>query len=134
MLIGFNNDMDSVVVEVQTNMATAYFCSNDEIIGDVWLFNIGGTPELPPWKQGGEPPYQNSKDFCYPHNIKLPILESDFRAIFSEPEDPNQTVGIYFRGKLVGILADGWLPGKSSFAKEDSAVARKMSVQPDLPT
>ena len=127
MVLMYNNGVDNLAIEVEPKECTAYYFSKAEkrITGDVWLFNIGETPEKAPWDdtEEWEGPYQNSSDYCYPHDIQLPILESDFDVQFAEG---SETFGIYFRGKLVGILGTHQRPGKSSFARQNSPVAKAM--------
>jgi hypothetical protein len=135
MVIFFQNGADKVIIEIEPDACCAYYlsASADAITGDVWLFNIGETPVDPPWAGSEEwdGPYQNSSEFCYPHNIPTPVVGSDFDVDFHESND---TAGIYFREYLVGILADHWRPGKSSFARLDSPVAKKMEREIDRPT
>jgi hypothetical protein len=134
MVFYYHNEVDNLCIEVFPEMCAAFYVSREEkkITGDVWLFNIGETPLDPPWEQEGcEVPCQNSVDYCYPHQIRTPIVESDFDVQYVEE---SETFGIYFRGKLVGILGDHHRPGKSAFAKVDSPAARTMGVELPLPT
>lgn len=130
----FHENDITIVVEVEPDKCIAYYYAGEKITGDVWLFNIGETPEKPPWKQGGPPPYQNSSEYCYPHKIILPIIESDFDTLFPDDDNPDRSVKIYFRGLLIGLLADNWRPGYSTFARLDSGVAKTMGHEIPRPT
>jgi hypothetical protein len=127
MQAGFTDGIDTVIIELEDDKCIAYFWSGaeDKITGDVWLFNIGETPEQIPWKLGGEPPYQNPIQYCYPHQVSLPIVETEFRVDFNSDK---KKAGIYFRGYLIGVIGDQLRPGKSLFARSDSAVANDMQI------
>ncbi len=112
---------DEVVIDEYNDCITAYYCREDGITGYVWLFNVGETPEAEPWTApDAEPPFQNSTAYCHAHLIEGPIQSTDFDAAFN---DERQTVGIYFRKKLIGVLWSDAKPGKSAYASVDSPVA-----------
>jgi hypothetical protein len=127
----FNHNGVAVVVEDEDDFCWGYYMTGDKITGDVWLFNIGETPDVPPWADGKRLPCQNPSENCYPHNISLPIVESDFYVEFN---DIKGTAGIYFRELLIGVLSEGWHPGYSSFAKIDSGLAKAMDREVPRPT
>ena len=134
MVFVYHNDIDNLCIEVFPDVCIAFYVSKAEkrMTGDVWLFNIGSTPLNPPWDEVDTwENFQNSSEYCYPHNIVTPILESDFEVHFNES---TSAFVIYFRGKLIGTLADHQRPGQSSFAKKDSPVANKMEHEIPRPT
>ena len=50
----------SVVIEDDGRVAYAYLLHDDEIVGDVWLYNHGPAPAEPEWRSpdAGVSPYQ----------------------------------------------------------------------------
>ena len=120
----FELDNARVVLDLDAGCVYAYYYSGDEITGDVWLFNVGGTPSTDPWPQGGKPPFCNSSKYCIEHSFEEPILENDFQVHF---DLTNQTAGIYFRGRFAGLVGANTRPGWSTLAKENSPAAKKFT-------
>lgn len=107
-------------------MAYAYLRDPDqEIIGDVWLYNRAATPATPEWDHRPAEPFLNPLDFVRTDiEIALPDGTTDFSIGWNlgNPSDPN--VIIYLRDQVWAILAPGETPGFCKLAAMDGPLAR----------
>jgi hypothetical protein len=116
----------SVVIDDDGRVAYAYLRDPDqEIIGDVWLYNRAATPAKPDWDHRTVEPFLNPFDFVRTDiEIALPDGATDFSIGWNldNPSDPN--VIIYLRDQVWAILAPGATPGFCKLAALDGPLAR----------
>lgn len=110
-----------VVIEIDAKAAYAYLIKSDQIVGDVWLFNVGPAPESPPWENTCEPPYANPVGYGLEAQHSWPANDEDFRVLFKQAEPFK--CAVYLRSELIAVLWEGARPGKSAFALKPSPVA-----------
>lgn len=66
------NQSYSLIIEDDGRVAYAYLLLNEEIIGDLWLYNQEETPSFSDWSNPDNMPFLNSQQFV--RNI-----ETDFK-------------------------------------------------------
>lgn len=56
----------AIVLEDDDRVGYAYLLVDDQVVGDVWLYNVGEAPEEAPWKAEPRPdmPFQNPANLC----------------------------------------------------------------------
>lgn len=120
----------TVYIESDRRTCYAYAGSQDGDIynfyGDVWLFNCGPAPEVPPWKNGEHPPFANPIGLAREFDLGDEIVPSDFDVSAQAGAD-RITYVISFRGRPIGTIWDGAHPGCSRFALCDGPVAMVLS-------
>ena len=109
----------AVIVEVDDRVAYAYLLENDEIVGDVWLYNVAPTPETVDWRDRDAMPFLNPRSFC--SDEPAPDLRQDVECRWVE-----DAVEICAGGIVVGRLAAGAKPGWSRMARMDGPLARTL--------
>jgi hypothetical protein len=56
----------SLIVEDDDRVAYAYLLHNEEIVGDVWLYNGDPAPSDPQWGDPSGAPFLNPQEFVLP--------------------------------------------------------------------
>jgi hypothetical protein len=116
----------SVVIDDDGRVAYAYLRDLDqEIIGDVWLYNRAATPAKPEWDYRPVEPFLNPLDFVRTDiEIALPDGATDFSIGWNLGTQSDPNVIIYLRHQVWAILAPGAKPGFCRLAKTDGPLAR----------
>jgi hypothetical protein len=116
----------SLLIEDDGRVAYAYFLSpEDEIIGDVWLYNRCRAPLNPEWADKAKAPFANPLAFAHSSfGVELPEKESDFDIHWSRSEMNTPVADVYLRKVLIARLCAGAKPGWSIAAKKDGPLAK----------
>lgn len=115
-----------VFIEDDGSVAYAYLLDPDQnIIGDVWLYNVGPAPVEPPWRLSGcEPPFKNPARYIRPGCEIAPIADStDVAVEWLSSGGVLIQAQVSIRGNKVAVLASGKSPGWSSLVSEDGPLA-----------
>jgi hypothetical protein len=119
------NETFSIIIDDDGRVAYAYLCENEDIIGDVWLYNQSSSPLKNNWKDTEEMPFLNPEDFI---KENLPPIENDnnVEAIWVPSEDGETVlkVEIFIRGRLIAKMAPKSLPGWSKLVTKDGPLAK----------
>ena len=105
--------------------AYAYLIRDDEIVADVWLYNSGGTPPMPEWDGPESLPCRNPAD--YVSNETVIRVGDDSDVVFSWNHDESgglESLEIKVRGRVLGRLEPGSMPGWAALATRDGPLAR----------
>jgi hypothetical protein len=116
----------SVIIEDNSEVAYAYLLSNDEIVGDVWLFNHK-ISEITEWNNPDEMPFSNKKNFIdldKHHAISKKIVNLEVKVI--EIENNDIIACIYDNDVLISTLKHGSSPGWSALVIKDGPLARQL--------
>lgn len=122
----------AVVLEDDDQVGYAYLLVDDQIVGDVWLYNVRKPPEVAPWKTEPRPgmplqnPAQLSRSGCF-----VPRLTPD--AVVELAWDASG-VDVTIFGVHSARLEAGKKPGWSRQAAEDGPLALAILGKDGKPT
>lgn len=97
----------------------------EDIIGDVWLYNQDPTPIIVNWEDIDDMPFLNLKE--YVKESISPIRDKNAIELKWTPNDSYETimeVDIYINNRLVAKLSPESKPGWSKFVTKDGPLAR----------
>lgn len=117
------NEDYSVIIEDDGKVAYAYLLNEDDIIGDVWLYNQATSPLSVNWVPE-DMPFLNPKEFVKEEVI--PIVDgSELQLKWSLSNDLTlKEVLIYINNKLIAKLTSGSTPGWSTVVTKDGPLAK----------
>lgn len=116
-----SNDRYSVVIEDNGRVAYAYLLWDEEIIGDVWLYNQAATPLI--FDTTNEIPFLNSADFVR-KNIAPITADGEVQIIWFLTQGDMADATIYVRDELVAGIKNGLNPGWSAMVNMDGPLAK----------
>jgi len=119
-----------LVFEDDGRVAYAYLFSEGEIVGDVWLYNSGETPDNPDWEDFSEMPFLNGREFS--KGERYPRIHEVSEVRVQWADDHDGTAGraeLYLREKLFAILEPGAKPGWSRWALKDGPLAKAFPAE-----
>ncbi|WP_379554155.1 hypothetical protein [Qipengyuania sp. DGS5-3] len=125
MLIKFDHEKlaKSLIFEDDGRTAYAYMLSGDDIVSDVWLYNVCTAPIEPEWHDRSKMPFANPKDFVLEEHFE-PVTEiADVTVEWDIDCDRNLAAVLYLSGKKHAYLYAGGKPGKCRLAIKPSPVA-----------
>lgn len=121
-----NNDY-SVIIEDDGRVCYAYLMENNNIIGDVWLYNTIETPTSVDWSLKEDMPFLNPLIYIDPNKTIKPINNSADVSIYWEMTgDELKESNVYVRNKLVAKLKMGHKPGWSTLVLKDGPLAKSL--------
>jgi hypothetical protein len=114
----------SVEINDDGKVAYAYLYDDEDIIGDVWLYNQQEPPQVSFW-QPEDMPFLNPKEYLAKDAaIRRMQNESEVRCEWTESSDDGLIeVGIYIRDKFIAAVASGSKPGWSVLVVKDGPLA-----------
>jgi hypothetical protein len=116
-----------VVVEDDERVAYAYVLDEDEIVGDVWLYNRHPAPaEIDRSASSGMAPLNHASCVAADRQLSPPLgPHEDCEVVWTMTEQGGvETAAIVIRGRLYARLAPGAKPGWCIAAAEDGPLAR----------
>lgn len=123
-----NYDDISIIIEDDLRVSYAYLLNQDDIVSDVWLFNILPTPDRVDWKDKNQMPFLNPIAYVGENQNFLRIGDESEITI-SWPENPQAgTYEIIIKGVKLAALKYGCFPGWSSAVKKDGPLALKWEL------
>jgi hypothetical protein len=129
----FSNPNDRriyVVVEDDDTVAYGYICSQEEITGVVWLYNVDEpTSRVVPDRSSDDlAPLADTNTAKNPQFAPIRNTE-EISCVWSTRESDGANVcNIFIRGSLHAILIDGENPGRCVLATQDDRVARRLTL------
>lgn len=114
----------SLKIEDDGRVAYAYLCEGEDVVGDVWLYNVQEAPQTSFWLPE-DMPFLNPKEYLSKDASIKPITdESEIRCEWTESKDDGLIeVGIYIRDKFIASVAVGAKPGWSVLVSKDGPLA-----------
>jgi hypothetical protein len=112
----------ALLLEDDGRVAYAYLLEDERIVGDVWLYNVGETPDRVDWSDRDAMPFQNPRAFCAPDRMDRLTPESKVTC-----EWFGDRVQLMLDRELVAVLVVGAKPGWSRFAVQPGPLARPIS-------
>lgn len=116
------NGVRAVVIEDDGAVAYAYLLERGEIVGDVWLYNVGDAPGEADWSDRSKMPFRNRSTFTEgaPSAPRL-TNEAAVRCTWSE-----EGVEVYVDDVRWARLERGARPGWSRFVTRAGPLARPL--------
>jgi hypothetical protein len=111
----------TVVLEDDGKVAYAYLLEHDEVVGDVWLYNVATTPDTVDWKDRNAMPFLNPRKYCLDGHG--PTLRNDSAVICHWSDD---SVDVVIEGVRMARLARGAKPGWSRLASARGPLAQPL--------
>ena len=111
----------AVVLEDDGRVAYAYLLDHEEVVGDVWLYNVAEPPDLVDWNDASQMPFLNPKSFCK--------AESGFRLTQQSAVECAwfpKGVMVSINGVLIARLEVGAKPGWSRLATRSGPLAKPL--------
>jgi 2'-5' RNA ligase len=118
-----------LVVDEDEHACYAYLLEGEEIVADVWLYNVGATPEHNPWTVPDHPPPFANPARLVRSDLDMPLLTD---ASQTEARWRDDVVELLCDGVLWARLWPGAKPGESRMAAAPGPVAVPLSA--DTPT
>lgn len=119
------NTSYSLVIEEDGRVAYAYLMNEEDIIGDIWLYNQQSTPIKVNWEEIDDMPFLNPEEYVKV-NIPPVVNEDEIRLQWVPNDSDNlvKEVDIFIRQKLVAKLSPGSTPGWSTVVIKDGPLAK----------
>jgi len=118
------NESYSLIIEDDGQVTYAYLLKDEEIIGDVWLYNQKESPLQVDWRDVEKMPFLNPKEFIK-ENISPIINENEIKLdwhVLNNGETVKE-VDIFINEKLIAKLAPGYKPGWSKTVVKSGPLA-----------
>lgn len=118
----------TLTVEVDNKVAYAYLKQDDEIVGDVWLFNRCVAPQRTEWRDRNNLPFANCEGYMSERgHLTTPVHAGDIKVKW-EYEAGAPWAYVYVFEELFGVIGVGDKPGYARFAIKDGPLARVMEI------
>jgi hypothetical protein len=123
-LCNFNQSY-SLAIEEDGRVAYAYLMYEEDITGEIWLYNQISTPIKVNWENVDEMPFLNPEEYIK-INIPPVVNEDEIRLQWVPNNNDNSVkeVDIYIRQKLIAKLSPGSTPGWSTVVIKDGPLAK----------
>jgi hypothetical protein len=120
-----SNPIYSVVIEDDGRVAYAYLLEDNNIIGDIWLYNQIEPPMTGEWKVE-DMPFLNPSEFLKNNVSILPIMyENEVDCKWGEVIDGQLTeVVISLSNDIIAKMCSGSNPGWSTQVSKDGPLAK----------
>ena len=119
------NNMYSVIIEDDERVCYAYLLKEEEIIGDVWLYNTIKAPKAVDWSLKTELPFLNPSEYVRHSKEKNVIKDrQDVKIEWIMSNDLIEEANIYIKEKLTAKLKPGYNPGWSANVLKDGPLAK----------
>jgi hypothetical protein len=125
----FEHGAWTVVVEDDDRVAYAYLHHQGLMVGDVWLYNRGLSPQRPPWQEPrSEMPFLNSAQHVHENGSVRSPSPDDVSVTWADRTDSDPPVTVWIGNQPVAWLAPGAKPGWSALVQRDGPLARTRSA------
>jgi hypothetical protein len=111
----------AVVLEDDGRVAYAYLLEKNEIVGDVWLYNVADSPEAVDWSDRSAMPFANPKRYCATERLPRLTEASNVRCSWSD-----RGVDIAVEGIDFARVEHGSKPGWSRLAAVPGPLANPL--------
>ncbi|MFD2873691.1 hypothetical protein ACFS5N_14490 [Mucilaginibacter ximonensis] len=114
----------SLLIKDDGRVAYAYLHEDEDVIGDVWLYNVQEAPQTSFWLPE-DMPFLNPKEYLSKDAQIKPIAhQGEIRCEWTESKDDGLVeVGIYIRDRFIASVAAGSKPGWSVLVCKDGPLA-----------
>lgn len=131
MIINFNFDNQiGVTVETDSKTVYAYYRSEGELKGDLWLLNLDTTKNAQ-WNDPADLPFLNKDEYIDQKLHNEVRTNFDINNIIikweKRPDSIRPFALIYYNDLLVGKIGEGDTPGYSTLVVKDGPLAKCFS-------
>lgn len=121
----------AVVIDDDGRVGSAYLrTAEGDVIGDVWLYNRGASPERVDWTDATLAPFPNPTTHARPLDRPLPGGIDDF-AVRWTLDGELLLADVWLNGALLARLSPGAAPGWSALATQPGPRALPLPEQDD---
>lgn len=113
-----------LIVEDDGSVCYAYLLEGEEIIGDVWLYNVGDNPAEVDWSERARMPFQNLARCCREER-SIRFDRTRAHCVWQD-----ERARLFVDEQLWAEVGRGDRPGRSLLAAVASPVARPLSAKP----
>ena len=114
----------SVIIDEDNSTVYGYLMRDEEIVSDVWLYNIGKSPDFVEWDDPELMPFPSPTGLSRPDSEIVRIVDSSLIKVEWGRSKLNIVqASIYYANILLAILFEGGFPGTSINAMCDSRLA-----------
>lgn len=118
----------TVVIDDDGRVAYAYLLDvDDQLCGDVWLYNRCVAPIDPEWRDRGMAPFANPKEYVRDVEFVPPVSGDEFSVRWDNTND-GYVATVLLRGNIFATLKEGVKPGWAVLAKKDGPLAKVLGV------
>jgi len=115
----------AVVLDDDDRVAYAYLIEDDQIVGDVWLYNVLEPPETVNWEDTSAMPFLNPRDLCKSEKARRLTSQSSVQCAWFDTG-----VEVRVDGVLWARLERGSKPGWSRLAARPGPLAIPLNSPP----
>ena len=119
-----DNPTYSVIIENDGKVTYGYLLCDQDIVGDVWLYNEEVSPEKPLWDQKENFPFLNPLPYVYERSQKYVINSKNDISISWSKNESILRASIFIHNELIGVLERGIKPGWAKHAKKNGPLAK----------
>jgi hypothetical protein len=112
----------AVVLEDDGRVAYAYLLDREDVVSDVWLYNVSATPKVVNWDDLSQAPFLNPQQFCKPETAPRLDKHSTIECVWSD-----DGVEVTINGTMMARLEAGTKPGWSRLASCPGPLARPLN-------
>lgn len=117
----------SAVFEDDGKVAYGYLEYEDEIVGDVWIYNRFPAPIKPEWTSPENMPFANAKEYVSDDHFIAVENESEVTIAWEEDETSPATLLISIRNQIIAKIKHGSRPGWCKLAAKDGPLAKSFN-------
>lgn len=121
--------MQTLTFEDDGKVAYAYLKQEGKIVGDVWLYNRGSTPDVPEWKDRNNLPFANPSTYVADGGVMLKPVEAKDVLVNWEEDSGRLEAYVYIFEDLYGVVGSGDKPGYARFASQNGPLAKIFEVE-----
>jgi hypothetical protein len=115
----------AVVLEDDGRVAYAYLLDHENVVSDVWLYNVADTPNVVDWNDESQMPFLNPQSFCKTETAPRLTQRASIECIWFD-----EGVEVVVNGVLVARLKPGAKPGWSRLALRPGPLAKPLESSP----
>lgn len=114
----------SVIIDEDNSTVYGYLMCDEEIVSDVWLYNIRNSPDFVDWDDPELMPFPSPIGLSRPDSEIVRIIDpSLIKVQWGYSKLNTIQASIYYANILLAVLFEGEFPGISINAKCDSRLA-----------
>jgi hypothetical protein len=111
----------ALILQDDGRVAYAYLLVREELVGDVWLYNVAPAPEDADWKDPSKLPFLNPRSFCRAETMPRLDQKDDVKCVWLEAG-----VEVNLNGVRIARLEVGAKPGWSRLALRPGPLAKPL--------
>lgn len=116
-----------VIIDDDGKTGYAYLIVDEEMVSDVWLYNVGLPPQIPEWADWDNLPFANSVEFTLQEHFDSIHDATEISLRWEVGQGGFWQVYISLRGVEHAILRPGAKPGWCRLAVKESPIARPLN-------